>query len=31
MNHATKAIELEDIEARLAALEAASATGGQRR
>jgi len=31
MNHATKAIELEDIEARLAALEAASASGEQRR
>jgi transposase-like protein len=31
MNHATKAIELEDIEARLAALEAASASGDPRR
>ena len=31
MNHATKAIEIEDIEARVAALEAASESGGQGR
>jgi hypothetical protein len=30
-NHAAKAIETEDIEARLAALEAAAASGEQRR
>ena len=30
-NHAAKAIEIEDIEARVAALEAASASGEQRR
>jgi hypothetical protein len=29
-NHAAKAIEIEDIEARLSALEAASTTGGAR-
>ena len=31
MNHATKAIEIEDIEARVAALEAAAPSGEQRR
>jgi hypothetical protein len=30
-NHAAKAIEIEDIEARVAALEAATASGGPRR
>jgi hypothetical protein len=30
-NHASKAIEIEDLEVRLAALEAAAASGQQRR